>query len=320
MSKLNCIDLSSTDIHTTVSLVKQSCLDCGFFYVINHGISQAFMDEVFRQSKKLFELPMTEKMKLLRNEKNRGYTPLFDQALDPANQVRGDYKEGYYIGRELPEDDPDADKPFFGPNVWPDSDLLPGWRQTMEKYDTQALEVGRAVARIIALALGLDANFFDKPEILEKPLSLLRLLHYEAQLSDPSKGIFGAGAHSDFGLITLLATDDVVSLQICKDKNAVPQRWEYVPPLKGAFVVNLGDMLERWSNGIFKSTLHRVIGNGHERYSIAYFVEPGHDCLVECLPTCQSETKPLKYPPVQYGAYLGQRYKDTLVDASSYKI
>ncbi|KAK9726205.1 hypothetical protein RND81_05G197800 [Saponaria officinalis] len=319
MSKLNCIDLSSADIRTNVSLVKQSCLDCGFFYVINHGISPEFMDEVFTQSKKLFDLPMTEKMKLLRNEKHRGYTPLFDQASDPKNQVHGDYKEGYFIGREVPEDDPDVDKPFFGPNVWPDSDLLPGWRQIMEKYDTQALEVGRAVARIIALALQLDANFFDKPHILGKPLSLLRLLHYGAQVSDPSKGIFGAGAHSDFGLITLLATDDVVSLQICKDKDAIPQRWEYVPPMKGAFVVNLGDMLERWSNGVYKSTLHRVIGNGEERYSIAYFVDPGHDCLVECLPTCQSETDPPKYAPVRYEAYLGQRYMDTLVDVSSYK-
>ncbi|XP_074274292.1 kihadalactone A synthase LFS-like isoform X1 [Silene latifolia] len=318
-TNLNCIDLSLPQPLTNVSIVKQSCLDCGFFYVINHGISQEFMDEVFRQSKKLFELPMTEKMKLLKNEKHRGYTPLFDEVLDPENQIHGDYKEGYYIGREVAEDDPDANQPFFGPNVWPDSDLLPGWRQTMEKYDTQALEVGRAVARIIALALDLDANFFDKPEILGKPISLLRLLHYEAQVSDPSKGIFGAGAHSDFGLLTLLATDDVVSLQICKDKDARPQRWEYVPSLKGAFIVNLGDMLERWSNGVFKSTLHRVIGNGQERYSIAYFVEPGHDCVVECLPTCQSETIPPKFPSVRYGAYLSQRYKDSHADRSSYK-
>ncbi|KAK9726200.1 hypothetical protein RND81_05G197600 [Saponaria officinalis] len=251
--------------------------------------------------------------------RKRRLLTLLDYLLDICYMAVGDYKEGYYIGREVPEDDPDADKPFFGPNVWPDSDLLPGWRQSMEKYDIEALEVGRAVARLIALALELDANFFDKPEILGNPISLLRLLHYEAQVSDPSKGIFGAGAHSDFGLITLLATDDVVSLQICKDKDAKPQRWEYVPPMKGAFIVNLGDMLERWSNGIFKSTLHRVIGNGQERYSIAYFVEPGHDCLVECLPTCQSETKPPKYPPVRYGPYLERRYKDTHADLSSYK-
>ncbi|KAF5957422.1 hypothetical protein HYC85_004647 [Camellia sinensis] len=157
-----------------------------------------------------------------------------------------------------------------------------------------ASEVAKAISRIIALALNLEVDFFDRQEMLGKPIANLRLLHYEGRVSDPMKGIYGAGAHSDFGLITLLATDDVFGLQICKDKDAKPQKWEFVAPLKGAFIVNLGDMLERWSNCIFRSTLHRVVGNGQERYSIAYFVEPNHDCLVECLPTCQSQENPPK--------------------------
>ncbi|XP_049405145.1 2-oxoglutarate-Fe(II) type oxidoreductase hxnY-like isoform X3 [Solanum stenotomum] len=189
----------------------------------------------------------------------------------------------------------------------------------MEKYHQEALEVTKAVSRLIALALDLDVDFFDRPEFLGRPIATLRLLHYEGKLSDPSNGIFGAGAHSDYGLITLLATDDVSGLQICKDKDAEPQIWEYVPPLRGAFIVNLGDMLERWSNGIFRSTLHRVLGNGQERFSIAYFVEPSHDCLVECLPTCQSKVNPLRYPPIKCETYLLQRYKDTHADRNSYK-
>ncbi|CAL5438945.1 unnamed protein product [Camellia sinensis] len=261
-SALNCIDLSSPDILTSVSLLKQACLDSGFFYVINHGISQEFMDEVFYQSKSFFDLPVSEKMKVLRNKKHRG-----------------DYKEGYYIGIEVPENDPDIEKLLYGPNVWPPS---------------EALEVAKAISRIIALALNLEVDFFDRQEMLGKPIATLRLLHYEGSVSDPMKGSYGAGAHSDFGLITLLATDDVYGLQICKDKDAKPQKWEFVAPLKGAFIVNLGDMLERWSNCIFRSTLHRVLGNGQERYSIAYFVEPNHDCLVECLPTCQSQENPPK--------------------------
>ncbi|XP_024020682.1 2-oxoglutarate-Fe(II) type oxidoreductase isoform X1 [Morus notabilis] len=319
-SALNCIDISNPDIHHSVSLLKQACLDCGFFYVVNHGLSQEFMDEVFAQSKRLFDLPLSEKMKLLRNHKNRGYTPVLDEILDIENQVHvGDYKEGYYIGVEVAEDDPEAEKPFYGPNVWPKQDQLPGWRETMERFHREALEVARAVARIIALALCLDENFFDKPEMLGEPIATLRLLHYEGQTSDPSKGLFGAGAHSDFGLITLLATDDIVGLQICKDKDAKPQVWEYVAPLKGAFIVNLGDMLERWSNCIFKSTLHRVLGNGQDRYSIAYFVDPSYECLVECLPTCKSEKDPPKFPPILYGTYLSQRYKDTQADLNVYK-
>ncbi|EEF48183.1 2-oxoglutarate-Fe(II) type oxidoreductase hxnY isoform X2 [Ricinus communis] len=318
ISFLNRIDLSSSDIHQSVSLLKQACLDCGFFYVINHGISEEFMEEVFKESKKFFELPESEKMKVLRNEKHRGYTPVLDELLDPDNQVHGDYKEGYYIGVEVPEDDPEADKPFYGPNVWPKPDLLPGWRQTMERFHQEALEVARKIARIIALALDLDANFFDRPEMLGQPIAVMRLLHYGAYVSDPLKGLFGAGAHSDYGLITLLATDDVPGLQICKDKDSRPQVWENIAPLKGAFIVNLGDMLERWSNCIFRSTLHRVVGNGQERYSIAYFVEPSHECLVECLPTCKSEKNPPRFPPIKCGTYLSQRYKDTHTDLNLY--
>ncbi|XP_028079409.1 probable 2-oxoglutarate-dependent dioxygenase At3g50210 isoform X6 [Camellia sinensis] len=195
-SALSCIDLSSPDILNSVSLLKQACLDSGFFYVINHGISQEFMDEVFYQSKSFFDLPVSEKMKVLRNKTHRGYTYPFSQRLDPVNQIQ---------------------------------DILPGWRETMEKYHREALQ-----------------------EMLGKPIAILRLLHYEGSVFDPMKGIYGAGAHSDFGLITLLATDDIYGLQICKDKDAKPQKWEFVAPLKGAFIVNIGDMLERWSNCIFR--------------------------------------------------------------------
>ncbi|GMQ06381.1 hypothetical protein CsSME_00051001 [Camellia sinensis var. sinensis] len=316
---LNCIDLSSPDIHNSVSLLRQACLDSGFFYVINHGISQEFMDEVFYQSKSFFDLPVSEKMKVLRNKKHRGYTPFFNERFDPVNQIHGDYKEGYNIGIEVPENDPDIEKLLYGPNVWPPSDILPGWRETMEKYHREALEVAKAISRIIALALNLEVGFFDRQEMLGKANATLRLLHYEGRVSDLMKGIYGAGAHSDFGLITLLATDDVYGLQICKDKDAKPQKWEFVSPLKGAFIVNLGDMLERWSNCIFRSTLHRVLGNGQERYSIAYFVEPNHDCLVECLPTCQSQENPPKFPPIKCETYMLQRYKDTHAVLESYE-
>ncbi|WRX34922.1 Oxoglutarate/iron-dependent dioxygenase - like 10 [Theobroma cacao] len=290
VSALNCIDLSNPDIHHSVSLLKQACLDCGFFYVVNHGISQEFMEEVFAQSKNFFHLPLNEKKELLRNEKHRGYTPVLDELLDPDNQVHGDYKEGYYIGVEVPEDDPDSEKPFYGPNVWPADGVLPGWRQTMEKFHYEALEVAKAIARVIALALDLEVDFFDRPEMLGKPIATLRLLHYEGERS----------------------------WHICKDKDAKPRKWEYVAPIKGAFIINLGDMLERWSNCIFKSTLHRVLGNGQERYSVAYFVEPSHDCLVECLPTCKSEKNPPKFPPIRCGTYLTQRYKDTHAELSVY--
>lgn len=317
-SSLPCIDLSSPDLQKSASLVRQASLDSGFFYVINHGISEEFLETVFRQSKTFFGLPKEEKTKLLRNEKHRGYTPFRDETLDPEKQTEGDSKEGFYIGVEVAEDDPKASKEFYGPNIWPSTDLLLGWRKVMEKYHQEALEVGRKIAKLIALALDLDVDFFNKPGMLDEPIAVLRLLHYEGKASNPELGIYGAGAHTDYGLITLLVTDDVAGLQICKNKDACPQIWEDVPALKGGFIVNLGDMLERWSNSIFKSTLHRVVISGQQRYSIAYFLEPSHDCLVECLPTCYSETNLPKYPPVKCEDYLSKRYKDTHSDLSTY--
>ncbi|KAJ1437994.1 Oxoglutarate/iron-dependent dioxygenase [Sesbania bispinosa] len=280
---LNCIDLSNPNTNQSVNLLKQACTDSGFFYLVNHGISQDLMDQVFAQSKKLFTLPLNQKMKLLRNDKHRGYTPLRDEILDRKNQLHGDAKEGYYLGVEVAEDDPRSQKPFlwakhmaciryfarmegnYGKVPTPDIGGKASLHPTFVNFLLMLFygisrEVGKAVAKLIALALGLDANFFDKPEILGEPIAMMRLLHYEGiepvvlvdQISDPSKGLYGAGAHSDYGLITLLATDDVPGLQICKDKDAKPQIWEDVAPMKGAFIVNLGDMLERWSNCVFK--------------------------------------------------------------------
>ncbi|KAL0864055.1 hypothetical protein Bca101_043173 [Brassica carinata] len=313
VSALTCIDLASSDLHRSAA-----CLESGFFYVINHGLSEELKDETFEQSKKFFALPLEEKMKVLRNKKNRGYSPVLDQILDPENQVQGDYKECFFIGIEGPKDDPHGDKPFYSPNTWPDPDLLPGWRETMGKYHQEALKVCKSISRILALALDLDVDYFDTPEMLGNPIAVMRLLHYEGGKSDPSRGIYACGAHSDFGMMTLLATDGVMGLQICKDKDAMPRKWEYVPSIKGAYIVNLGDLLERWSNGLFKSTLHRVLGNGQDRYSIPFFVKPSHDCLVECLPTCQSKKNPPKYPAIKCSTYLTQRYDESHVDLSIY--
>ena len=141
-------------------------------------------------------------------------------------------------------------------------------------------------------------------------MALLRLLHYTAQISSPSSGLFAAGEHSDYGMITLLATDHNSGLQIFDSKRS--KQWIDVPPREGHFIVNLGDMLQRWSNDLFVSTLHRVVNSsGVERFSIPFFFEPNFDCMVSCLPTCCSAEYPPKYAPVTSGRYLMARYQET---------
>ncbi|MQL88577.1 hypothetical protein Taro_021145 [Colocasia esculenta] len=124
---------------------------------------------------------------------------------------------------------------------------------------------------------------------------------------------YGASAHSDYGMITLLACDGVPGLQICREKDEQPNIWEDVHHLEGAFVVNVGDMLERWTNCLFRSTLHRVMANRQDRYSMAFFLDPNSDCLVECLDSCCTETNPPRFPPVRSGDYLRERFKITYV-------
>ncbi|KAJ4713820.1 2-oxoglutarate (2OG) and Fe(II)-dependent oxygenase superfamily protein [Melia azedarach] len=238
-------------------------------------------------------------------ERNRGYKlPLKNQFIDQETNQQA-HGEAFCMVDELPDADKDAEKPLRGPNVWPPADALPEWKETILKYQEEVLNVGRAVARIIAVALDLNVDYFDRQEFLGNALPYLSLNHYGVEGADPLKEyILGTPAHSDPSFITLLATDQVPGLQICKNIHAKPRMWENVSPLKGAFIVNIGDMLERMSNCIFRSTMHRVLFR-QDRYTIAFFVYPSHDGVIECIPSCKSEENPPKYPPIKGEELLG---------------
>ncbi|XP_022718849.1 probable iron/ascorbate oxidoreductase DDB_G0283291 isoform X3 [Durio zibethinus] len=133
----------------------------------------------------------------------------------------------------------------------------------------------------------------------------------EGDLESSGEDIYGASAHSDYGMITLLVTDGVPGLQVCREKSKQPQIWEDVPSMSGAFIVNIGDMMERWTNCLFRSTLHRVLPPGQERYSVGFFINPNKDCLVECLESCCSESSPPRFPPIRSLDYLEERVRLT---------
>lgn len=303
--ELPLLDLSSTDRAAAAQLIRQACLDHGFFYLINHGIEDATFQQVFRESKKFFSLPLHEKMKLERNKDHRGYTPLYAENLDPSSKTKGDLKESFYIGPM------EGSNSQFNMNQWPSEESLPFWRATMESYYENILTVGKRLVSLIALALNLDDQYFENIGALHPPMAFVRLLYYPGELDASKNGNLGASSHSDYGMVTLLATDGVPGLQICREKDRQPQLWEDVHHVHGAFIVNVGDMLERWTNGLFRSTLHRVLTTGRERYSVAFFLDPNADCLVECLESCCSETSPPRFPPVRSGDYLQERLRVT---------
>ncbi|KAH7659373.1 Aminocyclopropanecarboxylate oxidase protein [Dioscorea alata] len=273
--ELPLIDLSSPDRACSAKSIRKACVDHGFFYLVNHGIEESVLQLVFQDSKKFFSLPLDEKMKLGYKD-HRGYTPMFAETLDPSSKIK---------------------------------DVLPCWRATMESYYEQMLAVGKSLISLIALALDLDDLFFEKIGALYQPMAFIRLLHYPGETIEDNNGRLGASAHSDYGMVTLLVTDGVPGLQICRDKDRQPHLWENVPHVNGALVVNVGDLLERWTNCLFRSTLHRVLPPGQERYSVAFFIDPNSDCLVECLETCCSEKNPPRFPAIRSGDHLQARIK-----------
>ncbi|KAH9777122.1 diox n domain-containing protein-related [Citrus sinensis] len=257
---------------------------------------------MFNESKKFFSLQLEDKMKLARKE-HRGYTALCDEILDPSSTSEGDPKESFYIGP--------LEGTLSSMNQWPSLEILPTWRSTMEYYHQKVLSAGRRLIHLIALALNLNEDFFEKVGALDAPMAFLRLLHYPGELVSSNQEVCGASAHSDYGMITLLATDGVPGLQVCREKFNQPRLWEDVPNIKGALIVNIGDMMERWTNCLFRSTLHRVMSSGQERYSAAFFLDPNGDCVVECLESCCSESNPPKFAPIRSGDYIKERIRLT---------
>ncbi|MEP4380534.1 MAG: 2-oxoglutarate and iron-dependent oxygenase domain-containing protein [Alphaproteobacteria bacterium] len=281
-----------------------ACRGIGFFYVTGHGIEPALIGHTFDIAKAFFALPLDDKMdvSMAKSPHNRGYVPFEGEKLDENKP--GDLKETYNIGLELAPDHPDvlAGKPFRGLNQWP---ALPGFRETMLAYFDAVWALGCQLHRPICRDLGLTDDFFD--DKLDSPLATLRVLRYPGNSIPKSAEQIGAGAHTDYGNITLLMPDRVAGLQV----RARDGRWIDAPYIENAFVCNIGDCLMRWTNDVYVSTPHRVLIPEQERYSIAFFLDPNDDADVTVLPSCVADGQSAKYPPTTGADYLRQRLDAT---------
>jgi isopenicillin N synthase-like dioxygenase len=281
-----------------------ACRDIGFFYVANHSVPLSLLDDVFSVSARFFSQPVEAKRRALYDAKsNRGYVPMKGEALDPNKPA--DLKEAFNIGLELAADDPEllAGQMFRAPNLWPD---MAGFRETMLRYFEACHGLRLALHRAFATDLGLAPDFFaDK---LDRPMAVLRLLHYPAAPAAVESGQLGAGEHTDYGCMTLLATDGVGGLEV----QTRAGDWIAAPHVPGTFVCNIGDCLMRWTNDIYVSTPHRVVSpKGQERYSIAFFLDPNPEADIACLPGCESPERPARYAPIRGDEFLLSRLSPT---------
>ncbi|GAB7350980.1 hypothetical protein MBLNU459_g1477t1 [Dothideomycetes sp. NU459] len=304
-----------------------ACHGVGFVYITNHGISEELSNEAFHWSKKLFDLSHEEKMLAPHPDGpavHRGYSY---PGLEKVSQVYGEEAESGAVGEKLRKVKDCKESYEIGsednaaqPNVWLPESVLPGFREFTTTFYWKCNEVAQVLLKAIAIGLGLDSpeyllNFHTGHE------NQLRLLHYPPIAADEleSKRSARMPAHSDWGIVTLLFQDDCGGLQI--EDPLQKDRFQAAPPMKGALVMNIGDLLMRWSNDYLKSTLHRValppLANRfegaeritRERYSIPYFVSARMDSVIECLPACKSPSNPAKYGPIETGEYMKMRGK-----------
>lgn len=280
-----------------------ACRDVGFFFITGHGVAASLVEATFAAARTYLQQPVEIKRRLAMTPAtgNRGYAGF---EMERLNEESTDLKEAFNVGLDLRPDDPEilAKRPFRAVNLWPD---IPGWRETVLAYYDGCRQISGLLHRAFALDLGIAENFFD--DKTDMPIATLRLLHYSPAPA-VATGQFGAGEHTDYGTVTILATDGVPGLQVRRRDGG---GWIDAPHVPGAFVCNIGDCLMRWTNDIYVSTPHRVVPPTRDRYSLAFFLDPNPDALVEVLENCRRPGEPLKYAPVTGAEYLRSRFTAT---------
>jgi isopenicillin N synthase-like dioxygenase len=256
----------------TVEALRRAASDVGFLYVTGHGVSSARIAGLERAAREFFALPADEKLEYYigRSKNHRGYVPPGEEVFYGQSK---DTKEAFDLSRDLPDADYGAAGALIGPNVWPRQ--VPGFREAVAAYYEDVFALGRTLLGGFALALELPGNYFDA--YLVRPPSQLRLIHYEPP-AEPSPDSMGIGAHTDYECLTILHAT-APGLEVMNGAG----QWVLAPPVPGAFVVNIGDLLEVWSNGVFISTSHRVRPVSAPRYSFPLFFTVDYETRVEPL-------------------------------------
>lgn len=303
------------DPASAAAAIRQACETSGFFYIANHGVPQPVIDAALAQAQRFFRQPQEAKKKVAINARHRGFNALGDALMYEARHP--DYKEFYSIGLELPEDDPDvlAGEKLRGPNNWPAD--MPEFRTALWAYYEAMGQCGAALLQAVAVSLGVAPDFFvDK---YRKRLQRTQIIYYPPHPPAAEQDQFGLAPHTDFGCITLLWQDDSGGLEVLERST---RSWIPAPPIPGTLVINVGDLLGRWTNDRYASTPHRVVNrSGHERFSIATFYDPDFKAPVDprALGVPDAECH---YPPTSSGEHILGRiersfgYRKTLAAAS----
>ncbi|MDO8365135.1 MAG: 2-oxoglutarate and iron-dependent oxygenase domain-containing protein [Actinomycetota bacterium] len=308
MSWVPVIDISS---RTAPAAIAEACERVGFLTVVGHGVPQQVVTDAWSTSRAFFDLPLAQRMQVAmpRPGYPYGYSPVAGESLAASLGRDGhpDLKESFAIG---PVDAPthtitDPDEAFaWSANLWPAA--LPALRPAWEAYFRALADLSARLLRLMALALALPEHHFDP--MITRHTSAMRALNYPAA-DGALPGQMGAGAHTDYGTLTVLLADPVQGgLQVQSAGGA----WHDAHPEPGSFVVNLGDAMARWTNDRWRSTMHRVQVPSGRRQSIAFFHNANWDAVIECIPSCLAPGEVPKYAPIEAGPHLMQKFQSTV--------
>jgi isopenicillin N synthase-like dioxygenase len=294
---------------TVAQALRRACIDTGFFYLAGHGISEAEFQLAHAWGRVFFELPRAEKARYdkTRSPARQGWMPIGGTNPDDNPDPAADVKETFVIAREPMAGEAPGTSFSAGKSQWPDERLMPGFKPFIQAHIVKRIAVAQALARAFALSLDLDEGYFDGAHGY---LNCSLTYNYYPPV-DPETALrtqWGISPHTDYGSFTLLTQDALGGLEV-RDASG---EWIDVPPRDGAFVVNIADLFQRWTNGLYKSSLHRASNfAGGARISLPFFVIPQGKEEVRCVPTCVGPGNPARYEPV-----LAETYVRTLLEQS----
>lgn len=275
----------------------------GFYFIVNHGVPQDLITQAYDELRRFFALPVEEKLKMRINGQRVGYVPAKSSVYVTSNvnqNTKPDLNEVILNVRERPADHPELvkqERSFHGPNQWPDQDLLPGFRENLLAYYDAIEALGYKMLAVYARALDLPADYFDP--FFEDPMWTTRNAFYPGS-PQAEDNQFGISPHRDHGFITFLPLSEEPGLQIQTPSG----EWIAAEQVEDAIIVNTGEFMNRWTNGRFIATPHRVVPPRNDRYSIALFFNPTWDTEAVPLHTCVSQDNPAQFDPINIHDYL----------------
>ncbi len=303
--------------------IRQAAEEIGFFAIEGHGVPRSTMDKLYATAHEFFDLPLEVKQRVAPPQPDfpRGYKAVGFEALAAGNSTSSagnalstppDLKEYYHFGRPAVPADPyftgEQGRKHFFANQWPARPA--GFAEAADEYYLAMEKLSVTLCRISALALGLPEHFFDA--MIDRHITAARINYYPRQDDPPVEGQLRAGAHTDYGMLTILSGESAPGLQVLTRSG----EWVDVATDKYRLVCNIGDLLMRWTNDRWVSNTHRVLNPPREmakaasRMSIAFFHHPNYDAKIECIPGCAGDAPP-KYDPVLSGDFRDYKYAVT---------